>query len=190
MKKDGKAAIIDSFKELLSKKSIDKITVKGICEHCNVNRQTFYHHFTDIMDVFKYILYKELSEEIAQNRTFETWQNGFLAVMKYLQKNSKLILHIYNSSYWTEANIYIANLSTRVLDDVVEKCVEQMGVKLSERDQKFIVNFYRYLFDGFIIDWVSEGMEEEPEIILKRFLIMITGSIPRSVDAFVKAEIK
>jgi hypothetical protein len=41
-----------------------------------------------------------------------------------------------------------------------------------------------------MIDWVSEGMDEEPEIILKKLLIMITGSIPRCVDAFVKEGIK
>jgi hypothetical protein len=40
-----------------------------------------------------------------------------------------------------------------------------------------------------MIDWVSEGMEEEPEIILKKLLIMITGSIPRCVDTFIKEEI-
>ena len=74
MKQNAKAAIIDSFKELLNKKSIDKITVKEICEHCDVNRQTFYNHFTDIMDIFKFIFFEELSTEIAQNRTFETWE--------------------------------------------------------------------------------------------------------------------
>jgi probable dihydroxyacetone kinase regulator len=190
MKHNAKAAIIDSFKQLLNKKSIDKLTVKGICEHCDVNRQTFYNHFTDIMDIFKYIFYEELSIEIAQNRTFETWSGGFLATMNYLKKNSKMILHVYNSSYWHEANTYLTNLSCRLLDDVVEECALQLGAKLKDKDQKFIVNFYRHVFNGLMIDWVSEGMKEEPEVILKKLLIMITGSIPRSVAAFVKEEIK
>jgi probable dihydroxyacetone kinase regulator len=190
MKQNAKAAIIDSFKELLNKKSIDKITVKGICEHCDVNRQTFYNHFTDIMDVFKFIFFEELTKEIAQNRTFETWGGGFLATMNYLKRNSKMILHVYNSSYWPETNTYITNLSSRLLEDVVDECVEKLEVKLDDKDRKFIVNFYRHVFDGLMIDWVSEGMEEEPEIILKKLLIMIRGSIPRSVADFVKEEIK
>jgi probable dihydroxyacetone kinase regulator len=190
MKHNAKAAIIDSFKQLLNKKSIDKLTVKAVCEHCGVNRQTFYNHFTDIMDVFKFIFFEELSAEIAQNRTFETWGGGFLATMNYLKKNSKMILHVYNSSYWNEFNTYFTNLSSRLLDDVVEECVEKTGVKLKDKDHNFIVNFYRHVFNGLIIDWVSEGMDEEPEIILKKLLIMITGSIPRSVTAFVKEELK
>lgn len=190
MKQNAKALIIDSFKQLLNKKSIDKITVKEICEDCNVNRQTFYNHFTDIMDIFKFIFFEELSIEIAQNRTFETWSGGFLATMNYLRKNSKMILHVYKSSYCAEANSYFTNLSNRLLDCVVEECVEKMNVTLNDKDQKFIVNFYMHVFNGLMMDWVSEGMEEEPEIILKKLLLMITGSIPRSVDAFVKQEIK
>lgn len=190
MKHNAKAAIIDSFKLLLNKKSIDKLTVKALCEHCGVNRQTFYNHFTDIMDVFKFIFYDELSKEIAQNRTFETWGGGFLATMNYLKKNSKMILHVYNSSYWCEFNTYFTDLSTRLLDDVVDECALQTSVKLKEKDHIFIVNFYRHVFNGLIIDWISEGMEEEPEIILKKLLTMITGSIPRSVVAFEKEEIR
>ena len=190
MKHNAKAAIIDSFKQLLNKKSIDKLTVKAVCEHCGVNRQTFYNHFTDIMDVFKFIFFQELSAEIAQNRTFDTWGGGFLATMNYLKKNSKMILHVYNSSYWHEFNTYFTNLSTRLLESVVDECAMQTAVKLKDKDYNFIVNFYRHVFDGLIIDWVSEGMEEEPEIILKKLLVMISGSIPRSVAAFVKEEIK
>ncbi|MGV8983803.1 TetR/AcrR family transcriptional regulator [Clostridium sp.] len=189
MKKNAKTSIIDSFKQLLNKKSIDKITVKEICEHCDVNRQTFYNHFTDIMDVFKFIFLQELSIEIAQNRTFENWGDGFLATMNYFKKNSKMILHVYNSSYWPEANNYLTDLSNRLLEDVVEECVEKMGVKLKDKDKNFIINFYRHVFNGLLIDWVSQGMDEEPEIILKKLLIMITGSIPRSVAAFVKEDI-
>lgn len=190
MKHNAKAAIIYSLKQLLNKKSIDKLTVKGICEHCGVNRQTFYNHFTDIMDVFKFMFFEELSIEIAQNRTFETWSGGFLATMNYLKRNSNMILHVYNSSYWSEAGTTFANFSNKLLDDVVDECVEKMGVKLKEKDKNFIVNFYRHVFNGLMIDWIGEGMEEDPEIMLKKLLLMITGSIPRSVAAFVNEEIK
>lgn len=190
MKQNAKAAIADSFKQLVSRKSIDKLTVKAICERCDVNRQTFYNHFTDIFDIFKFVFYEEIWEEIAQNRTFETWSGGFLATMNYLKKNSRMILNVYNSSYRSEANAFFINLSNRLLDDVVEECIEELGVKLKDKDRNFIVNFYRHVFNGLMMDWVNEGMEDEPEIILKKLLLMITGSIPRSVAAFAQEDIK
>lgn len=189
MKQHAKTAIINSFKELLNKQSIDKITVKEICKQSNVNRQTFYYYFSDIMDVFKFIVFEELSSEIAQNRTFETWEGGFLATMNYLRQNSRMILHVYHSSYWPEANNFFINFSNKLLYDVVMECSQKMETKLFQKDQEFIVNFYRHVFNGLITDWVSDGMEVEPQIILKRLLIMIAGSISRSVDAFSKERI-
>lgn len=184
MKQTAKAAIVESFKQLINAKSIDKITVKGICEHCDINRQTFYNHFTDIFDIFKFVFYEEITREIAQNRTFETWSGGFLATMNYLKRNSKMILHVYYSSYRSEANTFFINISNRLLYDVVEECVVKLKVNLKDSDRRFIVNFYRHLFNGLMMEWVNEGMEEEPELILKKLLVMITGSIPRSVSAF------
>ncbi|WP_371368261.1 hypothetical protein SRRS_19060 [Sporomusa rhizae] len=186
MKHSAKTAIINSFKELLNKRPLDKITIKEICEYCDVNRQTFYYHFTDIMDIFKFIVSEELSAEIAQNRTFETWKGGFLATMNYLKKNSRMILHIYHSSYRSEANTYFTNLSNKLLHNVVTECIERMEVKISDEDQIFIVNFYRRVFNGLIIDWVIAGMKEDPQIILSKLLVMISGSIPRSVAGFAK----
>ena len=186
----AKAAIINSFKELLTKQSIDKITVKDICQHCDVNRQTFYYYFTDIMDIFKYVFFKELSHDIAQNRTFDTWEGGFLATMNYLKNNTKMILHVYHSSYWPEAEVFFAGLSNKLMLDVVDECLENLNVTLTEKDKNFIINFYRRVFNGLFVDWVNEGMEDDPKVMLEKLLIMISGSIPRSVSAFAEYEMK
>ena len=188
MPQRAKAAIIRSFKELLNKQSIDKITVKEICQHCGVNRQTFYYYFTDIFDIFKYVVFKEMSRDIAQNRTFETWEGGFLATMYYLKNNSKMIFHVYHSSFWPEAEVFFAGLSNKLMLDVVDECIEKMGVSISEKNKNFIINFYRRVFNGLYVDWMNEGMEDDPKTMLQKLLLMISGSIPRSVAAFVEYE--
>jgi len=188
MTQRAKEAITRSFKELLTKQSIDKITVKEVCAQCNVNRQTFYYYFTDIMDTFKYMFSKELSRDIAQNKTFETWEGGFLATMNYLKNNTKMILHIYNSSYWPEAEPFFSGLSNKLMLDVVDECIENLGVMLTEKNKNFIINFYRRVFNGLFVDWVNEGMEDDPQTMLEKLLLMISGNIPRSVLAFSEYE--
>ena len=44
-----KMAIAFAFKELLSEKALDKITVQEIAEKCEMNRKTFYYHFHDVL---------------------------------------------------------------------------------------------------------------------------------------------
>lgn len=40
-----KRSIINSFLEIRSKKAIEKITVKELCEKAEINKSTFYTHF-------------------------------------------------------------------------------------------------------------------------------------------------
>lgn len=184
MKPSAKIVIISSFKQLIVKKSIDKITVKEICELSGVNRQTFYNHFTDIFDVFKYFFQEELFIQIDHNKTFDNWSGGFLATLHYLKNNSRLIIHVYESSYRNEANAFFSRFSNRLLEDVIDECLEREKIKLTDDDRKFIVHFYRHIFNGLMMDWVNEGMKEEPELLLKKLKTMIDGSISRAVSSF------
>lgn len=47
---DTKEIIIQSFRELLEKKD-GRVTIMEIVKHCNLNRKTFYYHFSDITDL-------------------------------------------------------------------------------------------------------------------------------------------
>ena len=43
--------LADALKELMSKESLDEITVKRLSDMCGIKRQTFYYHFRDIYDL-------------------------------------------------------------------------------------------------------------------------------------------
>ena len=45
----------DSFLKLLEKKPVNKITVKEVCELAELNRATFYAHYTDCFDLLESI---------------------------------------------------------------------------------------------------------------------------------------
>ena len=45
---DTKDVISQSFKNLMEKKSFDKITISDISDEAKINRQTFYYHFHDL----------------------------------------------------------------------------------------------------------------------------------------------
>ncbi|GAU75582.1 TetR/AcrR family transcriptional regulator [Fusibacter sp. 3D3] len=188
MRPSAKVTIMNTFRQLIQNKSIDKITVTEICEKAEINRQTFYNHFSDLFDIFKHLFQAEIFEEIAQNKTFETWCGGFLATLNYLKLNSRMILNAYESSYRSEADVFFVGICNQLLDRVVAECMAKLNIDLIEQDLRFIVNFYRHVFTGLMMDWVNEGMKEVPEDLLKKLQIMIDGSIPRSVEAFAEEE--
>ena len=54
-----KRALATSLKNMLSKKTLDKITVKDIVDDCNLNRQTFYYHFHDTYALLEWMRSEE-----------------------------------------------------------------------------------------------------------------------------------
>ena len=57
-----KKSIINAFIELRSKKSLEKISIKELCEKAQINKSTFYSHFADIYD-----LSDSLEDELLQS---------------------------------------------------------------------------------------------------------------------------
>ena len=50
-----KKSIINSFLEIRSKKELEKITVKELCEKAQINKSTFYSHYHDIYDLSEHL---------------------------------------------------------------------------------------------------------------------------------------
>lgn len=86
-----KFAIAFAFKELLLEKSIDKITINDITEKCGINRQTFYYHFHDIYELIEWICETDADHVLKQNKTYDTWQEGFLAIFHLLKRTNLLL---------------------------------------------------------------------------------------------------
>ena len=51
-KRDIKAELANSFKELVQEKPVEKITIKEITDKAGVIRVTFYNHFQDKYETF------------------------------------------------------------------------------------------------------------------------------------------
>lgn len=75
-KSTTKKAIAFALKELLAEKLLNKITINDIAEKAEINRQTFYYHFQDIVDLIEWICMTDGDAVLKDNRTYETWQKG------------------------------------------------------------------------------------------------------------------
>ena len=57
-------------------------------------------------------------------------------------------------------------------------------ISIREEDKKFIIDFYKYAFVGFMIDWIKKGMKEQPEAFIEKLSVLIKGDIKRALDRF------
>ncbi|MCD7818947.1 MAG: TetR/AcrR family transcriptional regulator [Lachnospiraceae bacterium] len=64
--KKTKESITNAFLELRSRKPLEKITVKELCEKAMINKSTFYSHYTDVYDLSEQ-LENEVVEAVLSN---------------------------------------------------------------------------------------------------------------------------
>ena len=157
MAKQTQKFIMSTFMQLLENESLDKITVRDIVEECEINRNTFYYHYSDIYDllddVFRVEAEKFLDQDVDDNTTFgEEYARAAQFVLKY----RKAILHIYDSKKRDVLENYLETLAFSFINRFVKK--ESEGYGLSDDDVNYITGFYTHAIVGNTIEWIKRKL--------------------------------
>ncbi len=157
MAKQTQKFIMSTFMQLLENESLDKITVRDIVEECEINRNTFYYHYSDIYDllddVFRVEAEKFLEQDVDDNTTFgEEYARAAQFVLKY----RKAILHIYDSKKRDVLENYLETLAFSFINRFVKK--ESEGYGLSDDDVNYITGFYTHAIVGNTIEWIKRKL--------------------------------
>ena len=134
---------------MLNERPLDKITVKDIAKACNINRNTFYYHYTDIYALLSEIFQTELQRVIDEYNDTLSWEESFLLATKFALENQKAIYHVYNSMQREELENYIYDVSGTVMIRYVEKVND--GISASSGDKKLIASFYQCALTEMIL---------------------------------------
>lgn len=180
MAQTTKRALAASLKKLLLKKPLNKITVSDLAEDCEINRMTFYYHFKDIYDLVEWTCEEEAARVLKGNKTYDTWQQGFLNIFHAVQENKPFIQNVYHSVSREQLELYLYKVTNQLLLDVVEE--KAVGMTVREEDKQFIADFYKYAFVGLMLNWIRGGMKEEPQEIVDRLSVLIHGDITNALQ--------
>ena len=187
MKSDAtKVAMSNALKGLLKKKKLSKITINDIASACNISRMTFYYHFQDIYDLTEWTLEEAAGRAIGENRTYESWQQGFEGLLRELQANQTLILNIYRSMDREMIERYLLKKAESLLMPVVEH--ESHGLPVNEENKRRVAIFYSYAFLGVLMEWVGKGMAAPPREVVKMVSAIVQGDFRNSLENLGKLE--
>ncbi len=177
-----KRAMSAALKNLLKEKKLNKITVQDIADECGINRQTFYYHFQDIYDLVEWTCIEDTEKVIKENRTYDTWQEGFLSVFDLAKKDKTFIDNIYRSVSLEMLEQYLYRLVYPLLKNVVDE--KANGQTVREENKKYIADFYKYAFVGVLLEWIRNDMAESPGQIVDRVSRIVGGAIETAFANF------
>ncbi|MEA4815676.1 MAG: TetR/AcrR family transcriptional regulator C-terminal domain-containing protein [Lachnospiraceae bacterium] len=182
MSETTKLAIASSFKKLLRKKSLTKITVKDIVEGCGINRQTFYYHFKDVYDLMEWIFIEEAKILLDGKKGFSSWKEDFLRIFDYLQVNHVLIYNAYNSMSRDSLERYILKVTRPLLCNFASEI--SVNINISEDDKNFVIDVFSFAMMGIMLEWIENKMPKSYSNSIDKFVFLIDGSMEGALKKF------
>lgn len=179
-----KAALEASLKKLLLKKPLDKITINDLTTDCGISRMAFYYHFKDIYDLVEWSCLEDATQALQGKKTYETWQEGLQQIFEAVLENKPFIMNVYHSVSREQIETYLFHLTHDLLYSVVQE--KAKGTGISEADQSFIADFYKYSFTGVMLDWIKDGMKVDYHMIAEKMHRTMEGNVVNSIRNFEK----
>lgn len=182
MQNSTEEILIDSLNKLLVCKPVDKITVKDIVSECDLTRQTFYNHFSDIYALIEYSAAQQAQKNLKDASDYENWQQGFLNIMQEIKLNKNISQNVYHSLYRDLMEDYIYKVLYSYIIRIVEKQADGMIVDQKHKD--FIAHFYSLAFIAIIFEWIRNDMKDDPEEIVEQIGVLIQGDFKKALHKY------
>lgn len=173
-----KRAIRESLVELMQRYPISKISVKMICEGADINRSTFYAHYTD-----QYDLLRQVQQEVFDGFTDQilgsplTTQSELtvpilVQILKYARDNAALFKALLGES---EDNSF----QTALMGIAQEKSLQEIqeDKRLEPRIAAYLETFAISGYVSIIRKWLEEGCVDEPEPLAELMTKLLFGGI-------------
>ncbi len=180
-KKDTDKIIAQTFKELLIKNSIEKITVKEICEKSGIIRPTFYNHFADKYEVLEYIINEELLEPIKPLM----FNNMFPAAYTLLLTNIGNDIDFYKRAVLIEGQNSFFTISIKLASAVLLETIEKLhpvhNLRYSWLSREMLAEYYASTMCYVAINWIKRDFAVSPDELSEIFDYVSSHSI---IDIF------
>lgn len=151
-----KRALAQALKELMKTQSIEKISVRNICEQCGLNRKSFYYHFKDKYELINWIYYTEFVEHALTQNIKASWELlDEMCVYFYENRN------FYNKTFQIEGQNSFSEYFFSLIFSILS-----MNLEEAFREEPSVDPYAEFYTDALICaikKWISRKDCESPE---------------------------
>ena len=182
-----KKSLAGALKRAVLKKPFSKITVCEIINDCGVNRKTFYYHFEDIYALLKWTLEQEAIEVVKQFDLMVEYEEAFMFVMDYIEKNEAFLKNICCSVGRDELNRFFGNDFIEIMRSIIISTEKAENLSVSDDFKAFLSQFYTEAIAGMLTNWILYPASRDKEKTMQYIFIIIHSAIPNALHSFAYA---
>lgn len=181
MTNQGKKAVdqqlAESFKQLVCKHPIEKITVKEITDGAGVIRPTFYNHFQDKYELLEWIISQDLIEPI---KPFI--RSGMIVqAMTFLFVNIEKEKDFYMKASRLEGQNSFVSIAQRCIQDLLAEVFEEKSGRRQPRyawlTPEHLAQYYGQSMIVVVVQWIQGGMSVSAQELAEIYEYMISHSL-------------
>lgn len=161
-----KKVLQDALLEILKNKNIDRVTVKEICEKANINRGTFYLHYSTPNDLLMEIENNFMSEHVilftdymtdASHKKNDRGMDKLQALFQITLENIELCRIIFgpNGDY---------RFQEKIKKQMEQDIIRHWSVEFPEYKMEHLEYVFDYVFSGsmsLIFNWINDNDEQK-----------------------------
>ena len=178
-----KMVIRENLFEILKNKTIDKITVKEICEQAQINRATFYKYYDNAYDLLDKLEMEALDGLQLKIEKISTGNNRLMEVFRIIleefkeKKDMYMVLFSENGDKLFRERIF--DLCYRDNMETIKRQFPTIG----KEKQEWMYFFLAEGCNGVLNRWIINGMREDIGDVV-RFLTELIDNINNSGKTF------
>ena len=177
-----KSAIVACLKNLMQQKALNKISISELCRNCEINRKTFYYHFSDIYDIVSWMFVQDLKD----TNEFIDYEDAIQYAIEYSRENKVICNSLLEDPIGCDMiRSYIKNKSMDRLRLMISDFCKVHDVHHSEPFQDFLINYYSDGFAAYLIKIIKNGNITEHEIknSAQYLTIILEATMPAVLQA-------
>ena len=174
--------ICKALEELLQSSSMDKITVRMVCEKAGISRQALYNHYYSLIAVLEDMITRQMKQALGEQNASLTWESGFERILSCMREQKGMLLHVYRSKSRNELLGIFERYGSTVVSHAIAQCASDMAINVSDQDLVYIMRMYVYVFIGVINRWMDYDMHLTPAYIASRCNAVMALSIRNALQ--------
>ena len=174
---DMKGTIAQAAMTLLTEKYVKELTVKDIVEECHITRQTFYYHFADIPEMFRWILEQQGQRALLEAKAQKGGEAGLRSLFVMELETMTYLRRVERTAYGRE----LQQLVAQSIQNVFEKVIDEQGLyaQCSRPEVKLVVRYHVGAILGLFQSWTDEDTKHLDDIVHTVFQLMTEGISPQ-----------
>lgn len=181
MNQRTKAVLIGTFKTLMLKKPMNKITVSELVEECGINRKTFYYHFEDIYDMLRKMLKQDIEAIFSRGDLIEDHDLIINLVLDYMEQNKVILKNMLSCVGRAELDSFLNSNVNKPIYSLVCEVEQKQNLSVGDEYMRFLADFFTRAVSGVLIDWIENRANRNKEQIRQYLSTTLSTAVPAAL---------